>query len=44
MSLNLFIISKYIGLEKTKEYLMNEVAELLDDEEAEVASEAIYLF
>ena len=42
MCQNLYEIQKYIGPQKTKEYILPELTELLDDEEAEVASEAIY--
>ena len=44
MCVNLINISKYIGPELTLKYVLPELKELLDDEEGEVASEAIVQF
>ena len=37
----LYLISNYIGPKKSKEVVLLELKELLDDEESEVMSEAI---
>jgi hypothetical protein len=41
---SLIHISKYLGPEASKEFILPELKELLEDEEGEVASEAIYQF
>jgi hypothetical protein len=40
----LILISKYVGPQKSKEVILPELKELLDDEESEVMSEAIIQF
>lgn len=40
----LFLISKYIGAQKSTDLVLPELKELLDDEESEVMSEAIIQF
>jgi hypothetical protein len=44
MCSQLLLISKYIGAKKSKEMILPELKELLDDEESEVMSEAIIQF
>jgi len=44
MCANLITISKYIGQDNAHKYMLPELKELLDDEEGEVASEAIVSF
>lgn len=44
MCYSLCAISKYIGNEKSKQFVLPELKELLDDEEGEVVTEAIISF